>query len=113
MKSTVEAINTLFDRRAKSLPPEGFAEILDRLLWCLDDNGASVMEIQKLWLNGEDVERIRVALKMSEAFLFENAREMQSSLTHISKRWPELISDCDRFRNSFEGFGLNKNNNKE
>ena len=39
----------LFARRARSLPPEGLAEVFARLIWTMDDNGDEIIEAMRRW----------------------------------------------------------------
>ena len=57
---SVDLINTetmmefLFARRTSNLPATGLAEVFDRLIWCMNDQGAELLEVRKKWLEGED-----------------------------------------------------------
>jgi hypothetical protein len=55
----------MFERRARELPLEELAELLDELTWALDEPTVmQVAETRRSWLEGDDPERIRVALLM-------------------------------------------------
>lgn len=66
--TTEEMMEFLFERRAPNLPPAGLAEIFDRLLWCMDDNGSEVDQVIRKWVTGEDEAKVRIALAMSETY---------------------------------------------
>lgn len=97
MKIVVEALEALFDHRAPNLPPSGFAEIMDRLIWCLNDNGETVLELQRRWLAGNDPERAAVGLMMSEAAPFHSRDEAIVELNQLAEKWPHLRPACDSF----------------
>jgi len=97
-----DLLEALFELRAKNLPPIAFAEVLDRLVWCLDDNGHDIVGMQRRWLAGDDPERLRVALKMAEVFPFASQEDMDGELDRISVAHPGLAVDCREFRKHFE-----------
>jgi hypothetical protein len=84
----------LFSRRAANLPPKGLADVFDRLVWCINDNGAEVLQVQKQWLEGDNKEKIRIALAMDEVFPGESREDMHRLLAKITSRWPELQDVC-------------------
>jgi|GEM_PF-3700850 len=56
----------LFARRAPNLPPQGLADLVDRLLWCLDRNGsAEVQAVRTEWLQSGNLDKLRIALTIS------------------------------------------------
>lgn len=100
--SVAGSLETLFDHRLGNLPPIAFAEVFDRLIWCLEDNGSAIVDLQRAWLSSNDPERVRVALKMAEVFPFTDQVEMDRALDRITTQWPEFAADCRQFRNTFE-----------
>jgi hypothetical protein len=96
MKNLEDVTDYLFANRAKGLPPRGLAEVFDRLIWCLSDNGVQVLKIQREWLSSQDVEKVKIALEMNEAFPFESQDQMNHVLASISAKWPELKAKCDQ-----------------
>ncbi|MCB9796283.1 MAG: hypothetical protein H6741_26615 [Alphaproteobacteria bacterium] len=84
----------LLRHRAPALPPYALAEVFDRLLWCLDDDGHALMSIVEEWLLSDNRDRVEIALAMNEAFPFREAEEMERALAGIALRWPELTPRC-------------------
>ena len=97
MKSFEDIANYLFANRAKALPPRALAEVFDRLIWCLDNDGGEILKIQREWLSCQDVEKVKIALAMTEVFPFESRDQMNDILASISAKWPELRVKCERF----------------
>ena len=85
----------LWRRRAPNLPPAGLADVFDRLVWCMDDNGAEVLAVRAKWLAGDDIERVRVALAMTEAYPCGTRSEIASLCERLTSRWPELQPECE------------------
>lgn len=90
----------LYTHRAPALPPKGLAEVFDRLIWCLDDQGASLLRVREEWLVSGDRARVEIALAMDEAFPFDTSAEMTKVFSRISARWPELSGACERVQAS-------------
>ena len=95
MKELRDCLEYLYTNRAEKLPPAGLAEVFDRLIWCLSDNGTQISTIQREWLCCQDTEKVKIALEMDEACPFENSNQMIQVLTSISTKWPELKKKCD------------------
>lgn len=93
-ESTDDIAEYLFAHRARALPPAALAEALDRLIWVLDDNGASIHNAQRRWLRGDDEAKVEVALMMDEVFPFADRDEMASILSSVAARWPRLAPLC-------------------
>jgi hypothetical protein len=91
-------MDTLYERRAPALRPEALADIFDRLLWCLDDEGAALLEVREKWLMSHDRGRVEVALAMNETFPFNDPLKMVEVLDSISTRWPDLSAQCQRIK---------------
>lgn len=62
------AMDLLVRHRAPSLAPEALADVFDRLIWCLDDEGAALLSVVEAWLLGDDRDRVEIALAMTESF---------------------------------------------
>jgi hypothetical protein len=84
----------LMSHRAPSLPPIALAEVFDRLIWCLADNGAALLQVRESWLRSEDRDRVEVALAMNETYPFTRFEDMRAALTRITSRWPDLEPRC-------------------
>ncbi len=85
----------LFNRRAPNLPPTALAEILDRLVWTMDDNGAEIHEAMRRWISSGDLEHAQVALACSEAFLYSSRQEIVQAFEQVCGRFPDLRRRCD------------------
>jgi hypothetical protein len=94
MVSTEVMMEFLFSRRTPNLPPKGLAEVLDRLIWCMNDQGAELLQVRKKWLEGGDKEKVRIALAMDEVFPCESREDMTRLFTKITSRWPDLKDAC-------------------
>lgn len=94
MTNAEEFMEFLFRRRAANLPPGGLAEVFDRLLWCMDDNGAELLRVRRKWLDGDNKEKISIALAMDEAFPCESRDEMSILFAKITRIWPDLAATC-------------------
>jgi hypothetical protein len=88
-------MNSLFEHRAKNLPAAALANVFDHLIWCLDDNGASIVAVREQWLLSEDRERVEIALAMEETYPFATTAEMQAAFARISLMWPSLHARCE------------------
>ncbi len=95
MATTKAFIEHLWSRRAPNLPAEALADVLDRLVWCLADNGAEVLQVRDEWLAGDDLGKIRVALAMSEVFPAGTREELVALCARLSTRCPEVSPRCD------------------
>lgn len=101
MKIT-EAIETIVGARAGSLPAIVLAEVLDRLIWCIDNNGEDIIRLQLQWFKGNDDYRAEIALAMSEAFPFSNVQEARDVLAVLQKKWPHLSAPCNTFPENWQ-----------
>lgn len=85
----------LYNRKAPGYPLEDFADILSRLIWALDDNGAELLAARQRWIESDDQDKVELALRMDEVYPYATLSEMVDSLSRISKRWPHLKHLCD------------------
>jgi len=93
----------LFSRRAPNLPPAGLAEVFDRLLWCLDaSDGAEILETQRDWLRSGDLEKIEIALAMSEVFPYSTREELAENLDRLVKQFPSLVPARDKMLDAWD-----------
>jgi hypothetical protein len=95
--TVTEALETIVEARAKNLPVSALAEVLDRLMWCMDDNGHTIVQLQLQWLKENDEYRAGIALTMSEAFPFSNMQEARDALGALQERWPHHGAACSSF----------------
>jgi hypothetical protein len=91
---------TLCDHRAVALPVEALSDIFDRLIWCLDDQGAALLVVRERWLQSDERDRVEVALAMDEAFPFADVQTMAAVFAQISAKWPELSARCQSLSDS-------------
>lgn len=71
------------------------ADIFDRLIWCLSDNGADLLVVREQWLRSSNKRKVTLALLMNEVFPFESAEEMNQQLGQVAERWQDLRPLCD------------------
>jgi hypothetical protein len=88
----------LCSHRMRSLPPSALADVFDRLIWCLDDNGEALGKVRESWLTSNDRELVEIALAMNEVFPFADGSEMNQVLARVAKTWPDLAARCDQLR---------------
>jgi len=84
----------LAERLYADIPPdcpwEVVADLLTILVGITSDNGSTIQRTAERWLSdGEDLRRVRVALGM-DVYPFLNRNEMESVLTRVAARHPEV-----------------------
>ncbi|WP_224248985.1 hypothetical protein [Hyalangium gracile] len=85
----------LFSRRAQALPDQGFAEILEELMWALDEEMASqIISARQQWLEGDNIEKARIALLMRDSFPYDSRDRLTEVLNQVRRKWPELEKEC-------------------
>jgi hypothetical protein len=72
--------------------------VFDRLIWCVDDNGATIFAVREVWLTSDDRGRVEIALAMDEGFPFKTIDEMNLILSRVAATWPDLAPRCDELR---------------
>lgn len=93
---TIETImNYLLENSAPNLRPDALAEIFDRLIWCLNDNGTELLKTRDNWLATDDYNKVSIALCMKETFPYNNKEDMITNFNRIKKHWPSLSEQCD------------------
>jgi hypothetical protein len=92
--SIADVMEWLVRSAAPGLPPAALAEVFDRLIWCLADNGGALQEVRDAWLRGDDASKVAIALAMDETFPFHGGDRMQAELARIAARWPEHAARC-------------------
>jgi len=80
--------------RANNLPADAFAEIFDRLIWCLDDNGDAISAVTREWLQSTDEYKVEIVLSMNDQFPFPTRAQMEEHLPKIALRFPRLREKC-------------------
>jgi hypothetical protein len=95
MTNTQEVMDFLVSRRATGLKLEVIADLFDRLIWILDDNGYELEIVRKRWLEGDDPIRAEIALRMNETFPYEEYQAMEEAFSKISNRCPHLKCICE------------------
>lgn len=94
MTSCKDALNFIVDHHAKGLPLDAISEVLDRLVWIFADNGAEIATLREEWLDGDDVIRLEIALRMQDLFPYNDRPTMILKFDRIKRRWPELQRLC-------------------
>lgn len=95
MANDMSVADFLFEHRARGCSPDVLADILDRLVWIMDDNGEQICTAVEGWLRSSDRSRVEVALGMREVFPFRDAREMETVLSNVGSTWPDLAARCN------------------
>ncbi len=95
MTTTQEVMDFLVRRRAMELKLEVIADLFDRLIWILDDNGQELEVVREKWLEGDDPVRVEIALQMSETFPYYEREKMERIFEDIGNKWPNLKSICE------------------
>ena len=85
----------LVENRARNLPPDALAEVFDRLIWCMSDNGEEISNERRNWLSGDDLFKVEIALAMKETFPCNTRDEMLSKIESIIRKWPGLQNRCN------------------
>jgi hypothetical protein len=80
----------LVDGLRPDLPGSVLGDVLDRLIWILADNGRSLIEVCREWLESDDLKRVEAALSITEGFLFESDSELAHHLGKVERKWPAL-----------------------
>jgi hypothetical protein len=86
-----------------NLPPKALAGAFDQLVWCQTDNGKALSEVREVWLQGDDFQRVAIALAMNEIYPFMDESKMVYVLDGIAKRWPSLSERCNELITSRRG----------
>lgn len=89
-----QALEYLVDQRAPAVEPRSFSDLFDRLIWLQSDNGKELLATLSVWLEGQDLYRVKIALGLEEAFLFDSREDMVEAFAKIEGRWPELRGRC-------------------
>jgi hypothetical protein len=99
-------MDLIVENSAPGLGPEVIADVFDRLIWLLADNGAVLIRIVRGWLDeGSDLRRLRVALAMDEVFFYDRRSEMQDAFLRLTSRYPELDAACKRTLAAWDAAG--------
>ncbi|MBM7846587.1 hypothetical protein [Herpetosiphon giganteus] len=95
MRMTMDtALDYLVGQLSKQTPPEFFAEILDDLLWLIDDPEMELQRIARGWLIADDMKKVQVALSIRGMALLESDAERHAIFEKIIGRWPDLEPIC-------------------
>ena len=96
----------LFSRRARSLPPEGLAEVFARLIWTMDDNGDEIIQAMRRWIDSGDIEQARIALALREVFYYPTREAMVEAFDQLCVRFPECRRECDEIVLAWDQQGI-------
>ena len=97
-----EVMTYLVGNSVPGLPAASLAEVFDRLIWCLADNGDGILEVRKDWLECDDPAKVEVALNMSETFPYDTYKEMTEQFDKITGKWLRLDDRCNEIIRMWE-----------
>jgi len=80
---------------APNLPSKALAEVFDRLIWCLADNGKELLATRDIWLQSDDRQKVAIALDMDETLPLDGGLQLRTILHGIASRWPEFAKRCE------------------
>ncbi|WDE06528.1 hypothetical protein SG34_006305 [Thalassomonas viridans] len=92
----------LLNRSAPGLPASELSEILDRLIWYMDDNGGEIEDVRNKWLASDDKRKVEVALGMSDTFPFDTRDKLKACFDRIINEWPDLDADCQKILETWD-----------
>lgn len=93
----------LFLHRARSLPADQFADLLDELSWALDEESIKqITEARRRWLEGDDMEKAHIALLMSDSFPYNTRERLFEVLNQVRRNWPQLEEACTKMLSSWD-----------
>lgn len=102
----VDIAEYLFSNKTRSVAPQFVADILDRLIWIVDDeNGNQILDTRDKWLEGDDPERAHVALLMRETLPLKSLERAIEVLTRVKSRWPQFSRECDEIIEQWREIG--------
>jgi hypothetical protein len=84
------------------LPPDSLAEVFDKLIWCLNDNGSGLEQVRAKWIEGDDLYRAEVALSMKETYPYKEYSVMVEKLGIVEQKWPRLKELCQSIIESWD-----------
>jgi hypothetical protein len=90
------------DQRASGVDPRAFADLFERLIWLLADNGSGIRSVLSTWLEGDDVYRVEVALGLDEGFLFDSREAMVAAFNRLQARWPDVKPRCQEILEAWD-----------
>ena len=96
----LRTMDFLYSERVAGLPPSALAEIFDRMIWCLADQGATLLKVRESWLLSDEKERVEIALAMDETYPFNERAKMAAVFAQISDKWPDLAPRCEELLNA-------------
>jgi hypothetical protein len=97
-----QVLEYLVDERAPAIEPRSFSDLFDRLIWLASDNGKGLLQVMSIWVESDDYYRVKVALGLEEAFLFDSRAAMVDAFERLEKRWPEVKDRCNEILESWD-----------
>lgn len=94
MSEMKHVMEYLVNQRVANVDPRTFSDLFERLTWLQADNGRSIHFVLKSWLDSDDLFRVKIALGLEEAFLFNNREDMVEAFEKLGERCPELKKRC-------------------
>ena len=105
--SSLDSMRTILDGLVDRLPAglsgADLGEVLDRLIWLTDDNGADLLEVCREWLAGDDERRAAAALSVTEAFLYKDREGLERNLRPVAAKWPRLAPRVQEILDVWDG----------
>jgi hypothetical protein len=76
---------------ATDLPIGGFTNVVETLVWSLnEDASAAMLELREEWLRGDDERLATLAIAVGEIFPFRSRGEMESVFAELVQKFPAL-----------------------
>ncbi|BCJ64095.1 hypothetical protein [Polymorphospora rubra] len=92
VQSMQSVLDGLISRLHPGLGGDALGEILNRLVWLTDDNGADVIAVCRGWLKSGDRRRVEAALSIEEGWLYEGRDDLRTNLLEVGSQWPHLMT---------------------
>ncbi|EIF00513.1 hypothetical protein SacglDRAFT_03660 [Saccharomonospora glauca K62] len=95
-------MNGLIERLHPQLPGSALGDVLDQLIYLVDDNGSDLIQVCREWVRSSDFRRVDAALSLSEAFLFNTRNELETELRAVAEKWPELAPKATKILSDWD-----------
>ncbi len=90
-----KVMDFLVSESSRSAPAAALSDVFDRLLWCMSDQGASLLDVREKWLDGDDEIKAEIALRMNEVFPARSRAELVRLLARVKTRFPRFTELCE------------------
>jgi hypothetical protein len=96
-------MNFLVEHRAHDLPSQAFADIMDTLMWSLDEGQAAILQDVSLeWLTGDDEYKVSVAISRKEAFPADSREALVALMAEAAGRFPSVQAEASRWIDAWD-----------